>query len=241
MANPYQDGQQYTEDGGYDQQNAAPAPAAAPAKKKRGYAGQAYEFGQGANAPQGGAAPPGVVGGQAAPAAAAYGYPGQQTPQQSAYGMPQQPAYGQPQPGFADPNAQAQAAYGQQPAYGAPQGGYEPPTPGYPQQGGVAGMTQQFGQMGMGGGGTPQPMPQQNVPQPAAQRLNPLVPTDISMQGQPFHVSDLDMPPPPIILPPNVRIPVFEGKGEQVLMQATVLGHAFTARELSAKVCAIDA
>jgi len=189
MANPYQDGQQYTE----EEQNAAAAPAAAPSKKKRGYAGQAYEFGQGANAPQSGA-----PGGQAA----APGYPGQQTPQQPAYGMPQQPAYGQPQPGYADPNAQP--AYGQQPAYGADQGGYAPPAPSYPQQGGgVAGMTQQFGQMGMGGG-TPQPMPQQNVPQPAAQRLNPLIPTDISMQGQPFHVSDLEQPPPPIILPPNV-------------------------------------
>lgn len=67
-------------------------------------------------------------------------------------------------------------------------------------QQGVQGVTQQFAQMGMGGQATPQP---QQVPV-AAQRLNPLIPTDISMQGQPFHVSDLDQPPPPIILPPNV-------------------------------------
>jgi protein transport protein SEC24 len=35
-------------------------------------------------------------------------------------------------------------------------------------------------------------------------RLNPLQPVDISLQGQPFHVSDLDQPPPQIILPLNV-------------------------------------
>lgn len=63
----------------------------------------------------------------------------------------------------------------------------------------MQGMTQQFSQMGMGGQPAPQPQ------QPATQlKLNPLQPVDISMQGQPFHVSDLDQPPPPIILPPNV-------------------------------------
>jgi protein transport protein SEC24 len=73
-----------------------------------------------------------------------------------------------------------------------------------PQQQGMAGMTQQFGQMGMGGQQPPQP------PQPQGQgvpmRLNPLQPVDISLQGQPFHVSDLDQAPPPIILPPNVSV-----------------------------------
>jgi len=63
-------------------------------------------------------------------------------------------------------------------------------------------MTQQFGQMGMGA-------QQQPPQQPAAAsgagmaRLNPLQPVDITMQGQPFHVSDLDLLPPPLILPPN--------------------------------------
>lgn len=63
-------------------------------------------------------------------------------------------------------------------------------------------MTQQFGNMGMGGQPAPQPQQQQGV----QMRLNPLQPVDISPQGQPFHVSDLDQPPPPIILPPNVGL-----------------------------------
>jgi protein transport protein SEC24 len=199
MANPYQDGQQYgQEQDGAQQQAAAPA---AGGKKKRAYAGQAFDFGSGANAGLAAAAPPG--GQPPAAAAGAFGYPGQQA--QPAYGMPQQPAYGQP--GYVDPAAaQQQPAYGQPAAYGQP--GYDPAHPGYPQQStpvqpGVQGVTQQFAQMGMGG--QPPQQPQSSVPQ-AAQRLNPLIPTDISMQGQPFHVSDLDQPPPPIILPPNVCI-----------------------------------
>jgi protein transport protein SEC24 len=63
-------------------------------------------------------------------------------------------------------------------------------------------LTQQFGQMNMGG---QQPVqPQQPQQQGVQMKLNPLQPVDVSMQGQPFHVSDLDQPPPPIILPPNV-------------------------------------
>ncbi|KAM0696749.1 hypothetical protein Q7P36_003998 [Cladosporium allicinum] len=198
MANPYQDGQQYgQEQDGTQQQAAAPA---AGGKKKRAYAGQAFDFGSGANAGLAAAAPPG--GQPPAAAAGAFGYPGQQA-QQPAYGMPQQPAYGQP--GYVDPAAAQQPAYGQPAAYGQP--GYDPANPGYPQQPtpvqpGVQGVTQQFAQMGMGGQPPQQP---QSVPQ-AAQRLNPLIPTDISMQGQPFHVSDLDQPPPPIILPPNSSV-----------------------------------
>jgi protein transport protein SEC24 len=46
--------------------------------------------------------------------------------------------------------------------------------------------------------------PQQPQQQGVQMRLNPLQPVDVSMQGQPFHVSDLDQAPPPIILPPNV-------------------------------------
>jgi protein transport protein SEC24 len=61
-------------------------------------------------------------------------------------------------------------------------------------------MTQQFGQMGMGAQ-PPQPLPPQQ--QGVQMRLNPLQPVDISAQGAPFHVSDLDQPPPPIILPAN--------------------------------------
>jgi protein transport protein SEC24 len=54
---------------------------------------------------------------------------------------------------------------------------------------------QQFQQMSVAG---------QQPPAAQQMRLNPLQPVDISMQGQPFHVTDLDQPPPPIILPPNV-------------------------------------
>lgn len=67
-------------------------------------------------------------------------------------------------------------------------------------------MTQQFSQMGMA------PQQPAQAPQQAAsvaQRLNPLQPVDISVQGAPFHVSDLNLPPPPIILPPNVRLPSY--------------------------------
>jgi protein transport protein SEC24 len=68
---------------------------------------------------------------------------------------------------------------------------------------GVQGVTQQFAQMGMGG----QPAQPAQPPGGAQLRLNPLQPVDISLQGQPFHVADLDQPPPPIILPANVSTP----------------------------------
>lgn len=234
MASPYQDQQYGQQDqDGTQQQASTPAPVEGAKKKKRGYAGQAFDFGTGANA--GAAAAP--LGGQPAPGAGAFGYPAQPA-QQPAYGMPQQPAYGQP--GYADPAAQQQAAAYGQPAYGQP--AYEAPGTGYPQQPtpgaaqpGVQGVTQQFSQMGMGGQPSQQP---QTVPQ-AAQRLNPLIPTDISMQGQPFHVSDLDQPPPAIILPPNVRISL-KAIDWIELMNEVELGHTFTPRELPAQVCPIN-
>lgn len=40
---------------------------------------------------------------------------------------------------------------------------------------------------------------------PRAGPLNQLYPTDLL--NQPFNVSELDLPPPPIILPPNVGSP----------------------------------
>ena len=215
----------------YEQQTAAAqAPAAGGKRKGRAYAGQAYDFGAGANSAAGGQQPAGgQYPGSPAPAGG-YGFPGQQ--QQPSYGMPQQPQYG-------DPNAQAQATqptYGQ-PQYNASQGAYEPPQPSYPAQGatgmlqqGVQGVTQGISQMGMGGA---QPVPAQQPQQPATQvRLNPLMPVDISMQGQPFHVAELDQPPPPIILPPNVR------RSSDILPNtkltfSTVVSYAFTARQLS--------
>ncbi|KAK0263926.1 Protein transport protein sec24 [Friedmanniomyces endolithicus] len=201
---PDPEGGQINQGGAYEQQQSAPAPAAGGKKKRDRYAGQAYEFGAGANAGLGGQQQAGgQFQGSPAPAAGGYGFPGQQQPAQPSYGLPQQPAYG-------DPNAQApgqQPGYGQ-PQYGAPQGGYEPPQPAYSAQGapsliqqGVQGVTQQFQQMGVGSA----PQPQQPPGQPAM-RLNPLVPVDISMQGQPFHVSDLDQAPPLIILPPNSSV-----------------------------------
>jgi protein transport protein SEC24 len=175
----------------YDQsQSGTPGPASQlPAKKKRAYAGQAFEFGTGANAgqPATQAVPPAAAYGAAQPAAG-YGY-----------GAPVQQATGYP-----DPQQQQPAA-----AYGAPAAGYQPPDAYGAAPGGVPGMTQQFSQMGMAPQQQQQQQPAQAPQQaaPAAQRLNPLQPVDISVQGAPFHVSDLDLPPPSIILPPNVRLP----------------------------------
>ncbi|KAG9754774.1 hypothetical protein KCU75_g12715, partial [Aureobasidium melanogenum] len=171
----------------YDQSQSGtpvPAPSQAPARKKRAYAGQAFEFGAGANA--------GAPATQTPPPAAAYG--AAQPAAGYGYGAPvQQPA------GYPDPQQQAAAAYG------APAAGYQPPDAYGAAPGGVPGMTQQFAQMGM----APQQQQPAQAPQqpaPVAQRLNPLQPVDISVQGAPFHVSDLDLPPPPIILPPNSSV-----------------------------------
>ncbi|KAF2227799.1 hypothetical protein BDZ85DRAFT_228490 [Elsinoe ampelina] len=205
MAAPqgYQDGQ-YAQDGTqpYEGQQPAGAPVPAGGKKKRAYAGQAYDFGANTGAA---AAPP-------APGAPYGGAPVAQAAQPAYGGYPQQAAQpGFPAQGYADPNAQQPAA-GQQ--YGQPQydasAGYQAPQAGYPgpgqpaaPQGGVAGMTQQFGQMGFN---NQQPAAQPQQAGQAMQRLNPLQPVDISVQGAPFHVSDLDLPPPPLILPPNSSV-----------------------------------
>lgn len=238
---PYDGG---PEGGAYGQQQQAPAPAN---KKKNRYAGQAYEFGAGANSQQPGGppAPGGAYPGQPAPAQPAYGYQSQPVGGQAGYGMPQQPAYGDP----AAQNAAPQQGGFQQPQYGAPTG-YEAPAPGYPtpvapgmqQPQGVVGMTQQFGQMGMGGQQPAQPPQQQG--QGVPMRLNPLQPVDISLQGQPFHVSDLDQAPPPIILPPNVSMlesPWLIHKQIDLLMLPTVFGHTFALLQLLAQICAINA
>ncbi|KAI4810428.1 hypothetical protein E4T44_10968, partial [Aureobasidium sp. EXF-8845] len=172
-------------------QSGTPVPAAnqLPAKKKRAYAGQAFEFGTGANAgqPATQTPPPAAPYGAAQPAAGyGYGAPVQQQPT-----------------GYSDPQQQQPAA-----AYGAPAAGYQPPDAYGAAPGGVPGMTQQFSQMGMAPQQQQQQQPAQASQQaaPAAQRLNPLQPVDISVQGAPFHVSDLDLPPPSIILPPNSSV-----------------------------------
>lgn len=154
-------------------------------KKKRGYAAQAFDFGTGANVAAA-AAPP------AAPVA----------PAAAQYGMPQQPVAfgGYPQP---DPHAAAAGypgqAYGMQQPAGPVAGGYQAPDAHYgapgATPGGVAGVTAGMAQMQVG-----QP-PMAQAPQAVA--LNQLYPTDLL--NQPFNVTELDYPPPPIILPPNVR------------------------------------
>ena len=159
--------------------DAAAHAAAGHGRKKRAYAGQAYDFGAGANSGLGGQQQAGgAYGGYTAPAQP-QGYP------QATYGADQaQPAA----PGYPQPDAAAAA-------------GYQPPTAGYPVQAapGVQQVTQQFGQMGVS---DPSQMQPQQQPPMGRTQLNQLYPTDLLTQ--PFNVAELDFPPPPIILPPNV-------------------------------------
>jgi protein transport protein SEC24 len=169
-----------------------PAPPAAPGpagRKKRAYAGQAYEFGAGANS---------ALGGQQQGGGSYSGF------------SQQQHEAGYPQGGYQQTPAAIQQGpvpmYGHQD--GGAVGGYQPPAPVYPVGGaapvvggGVGGMTQQFSQMDMS---------QKPAPQAAPQRgpvLNQLYPTDLL--NQPFNVQELDYPPPLAILPPNVSVKVF--------------------------------
>lgn len=182
---------------GYDAQGAQaaqPAVADQGKKKKRGYATQAYEFGAGANSNTAGAPTQGQQYGMPQPQAAAYGgYPAQDAqPAAAAYGSPQPQQYGMPQPPAAQPGG-----YG---AYAAPDAGY--PASGLaPAAPGVGGLNQQMAGMNLGGQQTQQQPPPGQAARPVA--LNQLYPTDL--MNQPFNVSELDLPPPPIILPPNVR------------------------------------
>jgi protein transport protein SEC24 len=166
-------------------------------KKKRGYAAHAYDFGAGANSALGGQQP---AGGAYPPAAApAYGgYPVEQT----GYGVPSQP-YAAP----VAPQAPISPTYGAPPAM-AGLGGYQPPDVGYPGPGvppaGVTGITQGMGQMGLGGGPGQAPAHQQPQSNARPLALNPLYPTDLL--NQPFNVAELELPPPPLILPPNVSL-----------------------------------
>ncbi|KAI9787661.1 MAG: COPII subunit [Geoglossum umbratile] len=161
--------------------------------KKRTYASQAFEFGAGANSALGGQ----PKGGGSYPVAQSAGYGGY--PQQPQ--VPQQFGYQQPGP------VVDQASHGlvgaAAPGYGDPGmtgvGGYQQPTAGYPPQAVVGAVTDQFGQLGIGG---QQSAPQQGMQKP--QVLNQLYPTDLV--NQPFNVSELDIPPPPIILPPNSSV-----------------------------------
>lgn len=161
----------------------------APRKKGRAYAQKAFEVGRGGNASLDGQYGAGIN----APNAQQGGYsagnpydagsatdPGRQ-------GAEQQFNYGQPQP--------------QQQGYQQPDQGYQPPaSQAYGPVQGHEQLNDRFEQMGLQGGGQPQTHQQyqsnQRVP------MNKLYPSDLV--NQPFNVAELDQPPPPIILPPNV-------------------------------------
>ena len=190
--------EQYGGEEGHYAENVSPIQGGPPvssaaARRKRQYAGQAYDFGGGANSALGGQ--PQAGGGYPGPPGAVYGGPTQQSHQQ-AY---QQPGYGVDQ----GPQAPAMSPGYRQPPSAI--GGYQQPEPGYPAPGvapvapGIGGITQGMNNLGMGGQA-------QQPPQQLQQRtpLNQLYPTDLL--NQPFSVAELDFPPPPIILPPNVSI-----------------------------------
>lgn len=164
-------------------------------KKKRGYAAQAYDFGAGANSALGNQP---LAGGAFQPAQApAYGGYAAQPEVQPGYGAPSPYlAQGAPQPPV--------QSYSQSAALGL--GGYVAPDTGYPSTGvppaGVGGITQGMGQMGLGGPGPATAQPQQASTRPLV--LNQLYPTDLL--NQPFNVAELELPPPHIVLPPNVSM-----------------------------------
>ena len=200
---PPQDQYEQPDQQGFEAQNTEPGPAPAGPehgkKKKRGYATQAFEFGAGSNVGAGGP----MQGGPTQP----YGMP----PIQPAPAYGGYPAQDQQAVGAGYPSPQP---YGiQQPAGPAAPGvgGYQAPEPYYPPAagspvvpqgpGGVGGITQGMSQMQVGGGPAPMPINQQARPMP----LNQLYPTDLL--SQPLNVAELDLPPPAIILPPNVCQP----------------------------------
>ncbi|KAF5130535.1 Protein transport protein SEC24 [Metarhizium anisopliae] len=173
------------------------ASAAAPSKKKkRGYAAQAFEVGSGANA---------AVGGQIQGGGQQYGMPAAQQP--VAYGnYPQPDAQHQaPGPGYqysqAPVQPQQQVPYG----YQAPDQGYASAGP-QPSGPGVAGITQGMGGMQLGGLPQQYQQPGQAFTQQPARvgPLNQLHPSDL--MNNPFSVSELDLPPPPIVLPANSSV-----------------------------------
>lgn len=158
-------------------------------RRKRQYAGQAYDFGGGANS---------ALGGQQQGGGQYSGSPGGGYGQQGQQPGAQVPGYGS---GPASPTPVGGPGYGQQPSA---VGGYQPPETGYPTQGAppshhgtMAGITQGMGNMAMGGQQQHQAPQMQGRPP-----MNQLYPTDLLNQA--VNVPELDLPPPPIILPPNV-------------------------------------
>lgn len=169
-------------------QGGIPATSAA-GRRKRHYAGQAYDFGAGANSAlggqqQGGGAYPGPSGPQVPPP---QGYPGHAYGSGPGTPIGGAPGYGQPPPAVGGYQAPDQA-------YPVPGPAPPPPHPG------IGGITQGMGNLAMGGQAQHQPPQMQNRPP-----MNQLYPTDLL--NQPLNVSELSLPPPPIILPPNVSPP----------------------------------
>lgn len=180
--------QGYPQGGVPTQPASAPPPTSSTAghgskARRRGYAEEQYEFGAGANA----AGTPSSQGGILAAGVSMGGYPGPQQ-QENQFISPMggaTPAIGVQQPGYVVPPGMSGVGAGN---IAAAAGGYEPPG-GAP---GMAGVTQQFGQMGLG--------QQQGIQK--AQALNHLYSVDLMQQ--PFNVAELEFPPPEIVLPPNV-------------------------------------
>jgi len=155
-------------------------------KKGRAYAGQAYEFG-----------------GNVPPEGQPYPGPGQQ-PQYGGFQAQPQQAQGYPQPA-AQPGY---GGYGQPEAYGQPgapagyapapmQTGYGSENSGHaaaPPQQGMQNLAQGMGNMSVGG-----------QPGQPRQVLNHLYPVDLINAPDRMDVLEINMPPPPIVLPPNVR------------------------------------
>ena len=173
-----------------NQQGVPPAPTAG-GRRKRNYAGQAYDFGAGANSALGGQ----QQGGGAYPAP-----PGMQPQPQPAYTGP---SYG---------SNPASPGMGGAPGYGQPPpavGGYQPPEPAYPTHGassaqpGMVGITQGMGNLAMNGQAQNVPMQMQGHMQ-GRPAMNPLIPTDLLNQH--LDVSELSRLPPQINLPPNVSM-----------------------------------
>ena len=190
---------------GYDQQPFQEQPADGPPqesasapgkKKKRGYAAGAFDVGSGANAAVGGQVQGGGQFGmpQTAGQPGYGGYPAetQQPAQPAVEGSGYTQGYGQQQ----QPPPTQQPAYG----YQAPDQGYQAPgaQPGHGPPG-VGGITSGVGNMNINA--QPQHQQQGQGARPAI--LNQLYPSDLL--SQPFNVAELDLPPPPITLPPNVR------------------------------------
>ena len=167
-------------------------PAQGRKKGGRSYATQAFDFGSGANSGLQQASSPYAQQNAASPQYG--GYQNQQQPQQPyPQHEHQQPASNQQgygQPGYGDQPAQYGLQGGQQGYYGG-QGGY----PQQQQHGAQTGLNEKFGSMSM----ADQPQPYR---QGAPVQLNRLQTSDLI--SQPFVVSEIDQPPPPIVLPPNV-------------------------------------